>query len=156
MCMTMICHDIRDVHAAHTCRLTGNYSQKIVTRLFELLQLYFITRTQALLLTQIAREVNFNMPTWFIGDLSIEICVCRHGQDFRLWKERTSNIAVAAVYATMTSWLLLPWFSSDSQLLLIADAYVSSAQMLYKVHDTFCKRCKEAAEVNLQDNWFAN
>ena len=72
---------------------------------------------------------------------------CSSGDDFHSWIERCGNIIAGCLWTAAVSWLVLPWFASDSQLEQLADGYVAAVEALQDIYGVFHDSCRIAAEV---------
>ena len=82
---------------------------------------------------------------------------CSSGDDFHSWLERCGNIIAACVWTAAVSWLVLPWFASDSQLELLADGYVAAVEALQDIYSVFHESCHNAAEVPFSPfTWYSS
>lgn len=73
--------------------------------------------------------------------------MCRHNSDWDLWKARVTDIILGCVLAMLVGWLVLPWYASDEQLGLLADALSSGGKLAEEMYDSFYTSCSTASQV---------
>ena len=79
--------------------------------------------------------------------LSREALFCRHNSDWLIWKARVIDIIVGCCLAMAVSWLVLPWYTSDEHLCLLAEAYKNAGELVEKMYITFYEACQPSSEV---------
>lgn len=72
---------------------------------------------------------------------------CRPGSDWNLWKVRVIDIVVGCCLAMAVSWLVLPWFTSDEHLGLLADALSNAGRLVEEMYTVFHKACQATSKV---------
>lgn len=87
---------------------------------------------------------------------SLTVCqwsqCCTPGSDWELWKARVLNIMCGCLLAMGISWLILPWYASDEHLSFLADAYVSSADVMDSCYLAFHQIGTAVAEGRKHDD----
>ena len=58
-----------------------------------------------------------------------------------------SDIIIGCCLAMAVSWVILPWYSSDEHLGLLADAFTSSGKLVEEMYDAFHAACQTSGKV---------